>query len=103
MSRKAGMWGMRYARQRFVVSVELPSRDPSYEWFLSWMARRVPWTQHMTIRTQFERTATSAQPKFSLLPSVGEHYFRYQGQWIKAERTRSDHLVLLLPLHLMYI
>lgn len=32
--------GNSYARRRYLVSIELASKDPAYEWFLYWMSRR---------------------------------------------------------------
>ncbi|KAI8929781.1 BCS1 N terminal-domain-containing protein [Entophlyctis helioformis] len=38
--RKGAVHGVTFARRRMLVSLEIPSKDHSYEWFLQWMAAR---------------------------------------------------------------
>uniref|UniRef100_A0A6B2L512 Mitochondrial chaperone BCS1 n=1 Tax=Arcella intermedia TaxID=1963864 RepID=A0A6B2L512_9EUKA len=87
--RKSSQWGLSYLRRKFVVSIELTSKDHSYNWFLYWMSKRVADTQHLSVRTSLMKEGTAMGTGFIFLPSVGNHYFRYQGTWIKAERTRE--------------
>ena len=61
---------------RLFVSVELNSRDPSYGWFLNWMARNVKHTQHLSVSTDLiKHDNGTVTTSFGFLPSTGDSYF----------------------------
>eukprot|EP01091_Cochliopodium_minus_P004519 TRINITY_DN1440_c0_g1_i2.p1 TRINITY_DN1440_c0_g1~~TRINITY_DN1440_c0_g1_i2.p1 ORF type:complete len:358 (-),score=85.51 TRINITY_DN1440_c0_g1_i2:59-1132(-) len=54
------------------------------------MSSNVKTTQHLSISTSFERHDNgNVKTKIDFLPSVGNHYLKYKGTWIKVERTRE--------------
>ena len=38
VGRKLFQFGTVYARRKLLVSIEMPSKDKSYQWFLKWMS-----------------------------------------------------------------
>lgn len=88
--KKLSVIGISIARRKLLVSVELNSRDPSYVWFLNWMARNVKHTQHLSVSTDLVKhdngTVTTS---FGFLPSTGRHYFRYKRTFMSCERVRE--------------
>lgn len=88
-----------YFRRNHMITLEVPCRDKSYQWLLQWItikgARK---TQHLSVETSFEQHDTGLiKTKYDFIPSVGTHFFRYKGNWIKVERTREQHT---LDLHM---
>lgn len=95
VSRKGLQLGLSAMHRRYVVSVELQSKDPAYQWFLHWMSKNVPHTQHLGVQTSFLRHPNGhLETKFFFVPSIGEHFFNYSGTWIKFERQR--YLIFIL-------
>ncbi|CAF0924780.1 unnamed protein product [Brachionus calyciflorus] len=79
-------------QKRFTVSLEIVSRDKSYDWTLKWINSHLKQrARHISVETFFQkndknqRVATS----FSFAPSVGVHFFKYKSNWIRAERVRE--------------
>jgi chaperone BCS1 len=74
------------ARRRLLVTLEIPSRDKSYPWFLHWMTlqsgqRRSP---HLAVETWFKQHENGAvSTEFALVPGPGKHLFRWQGAWMQ--------------------
>ncbi|XP_067014487.1 mitochondrial chaperone BCS1 [Anabrus simplex] len=80
-------------RRHYMITLEVPCRDKSYQWLLQWItlkgARK---TQHLSVETSFEQKDTGhIKTKYDFIPSIGTHFFRYGGNWIKVERTREQH------------
>ena len=70
------MWLIENQTFRLFVSVELNSRDPSYGWFLNWMARNVKHTQHLSVSTDLiKHDNGTVTTSFGFLPSTGDSYF----------------------------
>lgn len=104
------------AQRRLLVSLEIPSKDHSYPWFLEWMARNS--AQHPTdtsvggmwkrlgkmkglkshelaVETSYKKHENgSSEALFSLVPGPGTHWFRYRGAWMQVRLL----LLLLSPL-----
>jgi len=94
MVRKGLQYGSQYGRRKMIVSVELVSKDKSYDWFLRWMSAKIKKTQHLSVATRFHRYDNgNVETKFSFLPSVGAHYIKYKKAWIKVERSREKNVV----------
>ncbi|KAL7421456.1 Complex III assembly protein translocase and chaperone [Cryptotrichosporon argae] len=110
--------GATTAQRRLLVTLEIPSKDRAYPWFLEWMSaqsraaaessasgtgllaalrgnRPVQLRSHElaveTTYTQHENGASEA--RFHLVPGPGTHYFRYRGHWFQVKRERDAKLM----------
>lgn len=94
-------FGTSFARQRLFVTLEIPSKDKSYNWFLQWMAAnkgkglvRRMWNPALSVETQVvkhDNGATSA--RFELVPGPGRHFFKYRSAWFAMERSREKQMI----------
>ncbi|KAI9015737.1 BCS1 N terminal-domain-containing protein [Phycomyces nitens] len=85
-----------YTRRRLLVTLEIPSKDKSYAWFLQWMAQQAPkrQVQHLAVETSFKQHDNgSVTTKFGLVPGPGNHYFKWNGIWMKVERQRDGKMM----------
>lgn len=76
-------------QRRYMTTLEISSKDPSYPWILQWVTKRAVISgMHFSLHTQQARgdATTNAMPSFTLVPSPGVHYLRWQGSWIKVAR-----------------
>ncbi|XP_032671251.1 mitochondrial chaperone BCS1 [Odontomachus brunneus] len=90
--RKTAQFGAVLFRRHYMITLEVPCRDKSYQWLLQWItykgARK---TQHLSVETSFEQRETGhVKTRYDFIPSIGTHFFRYKGSWIKVERTREQ-------------
>ncbi|KAI8587038.1 P-loop containing nucleoside triphosphate hydrolase protein [Geranomyces variabilis] len=88
--KQGAVHGVTFARRRLLVTLEIPSKDQSYAWFLQWMsaqgARRN--AHQLAVETSFVRRDNgSVQSNFSLVPGPGRHYIRYDGAWFQVRKT----------------
>lgn len=97
--RKGMQVGMILFRRHYMITLEVPCRDKSYQWLLQWITRHARHTQHLSVETSFSQPEAggSARTSFDFIPSVGTHFFGYGGSWIRVERTREQHT---LDLHM---
>ncbi|XP_018330663.1 mitochondrial chaperone BCS1 [Agrilus planipennis] len=97
--RKGLQYATIYLRRQYMITLEVPCRDKSYQWLLQWMTNKgAKETQHLSVETSFEQRDTGhVKTKYDFIPSVGTHFFRYGRTWIKVERTREQHT---LDLHM---
>eukprot|EP01116_Phalansterium_solitarium_P003003 TRINITY_DN1341_c0_g1_i1.p1 TRINITY_DN1341_c0_g1~~TRINITY_DN1341_c0_g1_i1.p1 ORF type:complete len:482 (+),score=174.39 TRINITY_DN1341_c0_g1_i1:1636-3081(+) len=90
-ARQAGRHAAYWARRSMVVSLEIPSRDKSYGWFMDWMGTvGMPRSRHTSLETsfhQFENGEVATRVNF--VPSPGVQYFQYGHHWIRCERLRE--------------
>lgn len=86
-------------RRHYMITLEVPCRDKSYQWLLQWITERgARQTQHLSVETSFEQKDTGRiKTKYDFIPSIGTHFFRYGGTWIRVERAREQHT---LDLHM---
>ncbi|KZT73577.1 hypothetical protein DAEQUDRAFT_735324 [Daedalea quercina L-15889] len=106
-------------RRRMLVSLEISNKDPSYEWFLTWMAARSaavaeagakakPWSlsfwtrsHNVSVQTVHEqRKNGSSNVSFKLVAGPGTHFLRYRNAWMQVKRereTRSQQLMSGIP------
>ncbi|TPX67915.1 hypothetical protein SpCBS45565_g03419 [Spizellomyces sp. 'palustris'] len=94
--RQGAVHGVTLARRRLLVTLEIPSKDQSYAWFLQWMsvngARRN--AHQLAVETSFVRRDNgSVASHFSLVPGPGRHFFKYQGAWFQVERQRERNMI----------
>lgn len=69
-------------RRHYMITLEVPCRDKSYQWLLQWMTvKGAKQTQHLSVETSFEQKETGhVKTNYAFIPSVGTHFFRCGGQ-----------------------
>lgn len=79
-------------RRNYMITLEVPCRDKSYQWLLQWITKRgARKTQHLSVETSFEQRDTGhVSTKYEFIPSIGTHIMRFRNTWIKVERTREQ-------------
>lgn len=88
--------GAAYVQRRLLVTLEIPSKDKSYLWFLQWMAQQSPKRrmQHLAVETSYKQHDNgSITTTFGLVPGPGIHYFRWHGAWMKVQRQRDGKMM----------
>ncbi|CAG8441676.1 3125_t:CDS:2 [Ambispora leptoticha] len=87
--------GASFARRRLIVSLEIPSKDKSYLWFLQWMSQQsLRRTHQYAVETSFiQHDNGSVSTNFSLVPGPGTHYFKWRGAWIQVQRQRDSKMM----------
>lgn len=91
--KKATAVGYTLAQKNLTVSLEVVSKDKSYDWILKWINLHLKErAQHINVETYFERNDKNQRisTSFSFTPSIGIHYFNYKNRWIRAERVREQ-------------
>ena len=81
------------AQKNFTISMELMSKDRSYQWVLKWInAHLAKRAQHISVDTFFKKDEKNERVSthFSFVPSTGVHFFKYKNTWIRAERVREQ-------------
>jgi len=65
-------------RRHYMITLEVPCRDKSYQWLLQWITEKgARQTQHLSVETSFEQKDTGLiKTKYDFIPSVGTHFFR---------------------------
>ncbi|XP_076339121.1 mitochondrial chaperone BCS1 isoform X2 [Tachypleus tridentatus] len=85
-------------RRHYMMTLEVPCRDKSYQWLLQWITLNAKNTQHLSVETSFQQHETGKiNTAFDFVPSVGTHFFKYKNTWIRVERNREQHT---LDLHM---
>ncbi|XP_053695635.1 mitochondrial chaperone BCS1 [Sabethes cyaneus] len=86
-------------RRHYMITLEVPCRDKSYQWLLQWITQKgAKHTQHLSVETSFLQKDTGhIKTKYDFIPSIGTHIMRYGGTWIKVDRAREQHT---LDLHM---
>jgi chaperone BCS1 len=80
MLRTSILRGMLLAQKHLTVSLEIPSKDRSYQWTLHWINKHTSGrTQHLGVETTFAQAANGqVTASFSFVPSTGNHWFWYK-------------------------
>ncbi|KAJ9060679.1 Complex III assembly protein translocase and chaperone [Entomophthora muscae] len=93
--RQGSVLGLTYLRRQLLVTLEIPSKDKSYPWFLQWMSAQKSYrTQQLAVETSYKQHDNgSVSAKFSLVPGPGKHYFKYQGAWFQVQRQRDSKMM----------
>ncbi|KAG8939653.1 hypothetical protein FRC04_006100 [Tulasnella sp. 424] len=105
--RQGGLALANLAQRRLVVSLEVPSRDAAYPWFLQWIAmesnRKAAaggppslrlWSNALSVETSYKKHLNgSADVLFSVVPGVGTHLFRFRGAWMQLKRERQTQMM----------
>ncbi|KAI8091780.1 BCS1 N terminal-domain-containing protein [Thamnidium elegans] len=88
--------GTSVLRRKLLVTLEIPSKDKSYLWFLQWMSHNAPKRQvnHLAVETSFKQHDNgSVSTKFGLVPGPGTHYFKYRNIWMQVQRQRDGKMM----------
>ncbi|XP_036611214.1 mitochondrial chaperone BCS1 isoform X2 [Trichosurus vulpecula] len=92
--RKGAQLGLVAFRRYYMITLEVPGRDRSYTWLLSWLARHGSRTQHLSVETSYlQHESGHITTKFDFVPSPGNHFIWYQGKWIRVERNREKQMI----------
>lgn len=80
-------------RRHFMITLEVPCRDKSYQWLLQWITKQgARKTQHLSVETSFSQSSSGqVKTNYDFIPSLGTHIMYYGGTWIRVERTRESH------------
>ncbi|XP_055603638.1 LOW QUALITY PROTEIN: mitochondrial chaperone BCS1 [Uranotaenia lowii] len=99
MLRKGMQGALILFRRHYMITLEVPCRDKSYQWLLQWITQKgARHTQHLSVETSFQQRDTGhIKTKYDFIPSIGTHIMRYGGTWIKVDRAREQHT---LDLHM---
>lgn len=90
--RKAMQGAFILFRRHYMITLEVPCRDKSYQWLLQWISQKgARKTQHLSVETSFvQRDTGHVSTQYSFIPSIGTHIMFYRGNWIRVERTRQQ-------------
>ena len=112
--RAGSQYGIMAFRRFCMITLEVPSKDKSYQWLLQWIAAHGSKTQHLSAETSFQQLENgSVRTRFDFVPSPGTHFFKsvlstrsktdifsslsiwpsYKGNLIKVERSREKQIV----------
>lgn len=76
--RKVNQFAMVAFRRHFMITLEVSSRDKSYQWLLQWISKHASHTKHLSAETTFQQLEDgSVRTRFDFVPSPGVHFFRY--------------------------
>ena len=84
--------GAEFSRRKFLASVEMTNRDPSYRWVMEWMANHKGNTyHHRSIQTTdvTVHANNSISSNMTFVPSPGIHYFMHGGGFFWVKRSRQ--------------
>jgi len=95
VARKGAQVGQVLFRRHYMTTVEVTCKDKSYSWLLGWIAQKgARNTQHLSVDTSFvESESGKVNTRYDFMPSVGTHFMRHGGAWIRVERTREQRMM----------
>lgn len=94
--KRGSVVGVTYLRRRMLVTLEIPSKDKAFPWFLHWMSHHAPQkqVQHLAVETRFKQHDNgSIAATFGLVPGPGTHFFKWKNTWMKVERQRDGKMM----------
>lgn len=75
-----------------LVTLEIPNRDKSFDWFLTWQAKQgkassaskfIP-SHELSVETAYrQRPNGSSEAVFNLVAGPGVHWLKYRGSWMQ--------------------
>lgn len=95
-ARKGGVILTTVLRRKYVLTMEVPSTDKSYEWLLTWITSKgAKNTQHLSVQTLFQRSDVTGRvsTKFDFIPSPGIHIMLYKNRFIRVQRERENKMI----------
>lgn len=99
--RKAFQTSLILFRRHYMITLEVPCRDKSYQWLLQWMTTKgAKQTQHLSVETSFEQKDSGhIKTKYDFIPSIGTHFFRYIKFSVLAIRRKYVRCILDMDDH----
>lgn len=92
--RKGSQYAFVAFRRHAMMTLEVPSKDKSYQWVLQWITSHASQTQHLSVETTYQQHDTGrVSTRFDFAPSPGTHFINYKGNWIRVERSREKGMV----------
>lgn len=75
--RKGMQFSMILFRRHYMITLEVPCRDKSYQWLLQWMTEKgAKQTQHLSVETSYIQKDTGhVKTRYDFIPSIGTHFF----------------------------
>ena len=94
IARKGAQYGTVFFRRHYMMTMEVASKDKSYQWLLHWLSSRGMRTQHLSVETTFSQNdAGKIDTQFDFVPSPGTHFFWYRSTMIRVERNREKQMI----------
>ncbi|KAG6930227.1 BCS1 -like protein, ubiquinol-cytochrome c reductase complex chaperone [Chelydra serpentina] len=94
LARKGAQFGAVAFRRHYMITLEVPSKDKSYQWLLSWISHYAKHTQHLSVETSYlQHESGRVSTKFDFIPSPGNHFIWYRRKWIRIERNREKQMI----------
>ncbi|OXB69197.1 hypothetical protein ASZ78_011317 [Callipepla squamata] len=94
LARKGAQFGLVAFRRHYMITLEVPSKDKSYQWLLNWISHHAKHTQHLSVETSYlQHESGRVSTKFDFVPSPGNHFIWYQRKWIRIERNRERQMI----------
>eukprot|EP00388_Colpodella_angusta_P007851 GDKJ01021881.1.p1 GENE.GDKJ01021881.1~~GDKJ01021881.1.p1 ORF type:complete len:505 (-),score=89.98 GDKJ01021881.1:54-1457(-) len=81
-----------FARRRFLTTLEIPSRDHSYQWVMQWLIQNGrDQSRHLGVATTYVKDNTgNVQTHFDYIPSTGRHFMWFRGRMMMVDRERNS-------------
>uniref|UniRef100_A0A674HT24 BCS1 homolog, ubiquinol-cytochrome c reductase complex chaperone n=1 Tax=Taeniopygia guttata TaxID=59729 RepID=A0A674HT24_TAEGU len=93
-ARKGAQFGLVAFRRHYMITLEVPSKDKSYQWLLNWVSHHAKHTQHLSVETSYlQHESGRVSTKFDFIPSLGNHFIWYRRKWIRIERSRETQML----------
>ncbi|KAJ7405245.1 Mitochondrial chaperone BCS1 [Willisornis vidua] len=94
VARKGAQFGLVAFRRHYMITLEVPSKDKSYQWLLNWVSHHAKHTQHLSVETSYlQHESGRVSTKFDFVPSIGNHFIWYRRKWIRIERSRETQMI----------
>ncbi|XP_019410016.1 PREDICTED: mitochondrial chaperone BCS1 [Crocodylus porosus] len=94
LARKGAQVGLVAFRRHYMITLEVPSKDKSYQWLLSWISHHARHTQHLSVETSYQQHESGrVTTRFDFMPSPGNHFIWYRRKWIRVERNREKQMI----------
>eukprot|EP00475_Leptophrys_vorax_P010598 TRINITY_DN17180_c0_g1_i1.p1 TRINITY_DN17180_c0_g1~~TRINITY_DN17180_c0_g1_i1.p1 ORF type:complete len:459 (-),score=106.87 TRINITY_DN17180_c0_g1_i1:161-1516(-) len=84
------------AKRRFIISLEVTSRDRAFPWILGLLDKKTA-SRHVTLNSVHQSIPTAAGEavlpggwQFNFTPRPGKHLVCYKDLWFSVERTREE-------------
>lgn len=75
LARKGAQLGLVAFRRHYMITLEVPARDRSYAWLLSWLTHHSTRTQHLSVETTYlQHESGRISTKYEFVPSPGNHF-----------------------------
>ncbi|XP_013884286.1 mitochondrial chaperone BCS1, partial [Austrofundulus limnaeus] len=92
VARRGAQVGMIFFRRNCMITLEVPSRDKSYTWLLSWITKHARHTQHLSVETSYQAHESGrVHTQFDFHPSPGNHIIWYGRKWIRDKQIVDLH------------